>query len=116
MSRRRGRVRHEDWANDPEFEAYAQHVIDNLVPVIDGSGATVSMVPKNGDKTDVKFAVELGFSIMFDKPLILMVQPGTKVPNHLRRAADAIIEYDPERPGDVSQRIEDALNKMPRRT
>jgi hypothetical protein len=47
-------------------------------------------VPKG--QTDVKFAVELGFSIMLDKPIIAVVMAGTQVPAKLLKIADEIIE------------------------
>lgn len=82
---------------DPGWLDYAEHVINDLVPKIRGSAATVSLVPKG--KTDVKFAVELGLSIMLDKPIIAVVAPGTRVPAKLIKVADAIVECEPGDPG-----------------
>lgn len=76
----------------PETRAWVQHVLDTLAPKIEASQATVSIVPNRG--TDVKFAVELGFSIMYDKPIILAVFPGTEIPDHLRRVADEIVDLN----------------------
>jgi hypothetical protein len=99
-----------DWTEDPEFDAYATHVIDSLVPMIEQSAVTVSIVPDG--TADVKFAVELGLSIMLDKPIILAVTPGRQVPDHLARVADAIVSFDPENPGSTGEQIEHALRRL----
>lgn len=43
-------------------------------------------------ETDIKFAVELGLSIMLDKPVVLLAAPGVTIPPGLRRIAHAVIE------------------------
>lgn len=73
-------------------EAWAARVLSELVPMIAESYATVSLVPRGA--TDVKFAVELGLSIMLDKPVILVVGPGVQVPAKLAKVADGIVEGD----------------------
>lgn len=78
-----------------EFKAYATHVRTTLVPMIEGGAIGASIVPVNPEDVDVKFAVELGLMIMMDKPIILIVQPGTKLSGHLVRAADEIVELGP---------------------
>ncbi|HEY0249688.1 MAG TPA: hypothetical protein VGC45_15665 [Gryllotalpicola sp.] len=79
-----------DWMQDPEAQVWAKHVIDGLAPMIADSVVTVSIAPSTPD--DVKFAVELGLSIMLDKPIILAVPAGRQVPDHLMRVADEILE------------------------
>ncbi len=54
---------------------------------------TVSLVPKG--PADMKFAVELGLSIMLDKPFIAVVAPGQEVPAKLRAVADRIVVWEP---------------------
>ena len=83
-----------DYADDPEFREFARHVNAHLMPALSGSAMTVSLVPGGESSVDVKFAVELGLSIMLDKPIIAVVQPGTKVPERLVRVADRIVEAD----------------------
>jgi len=85
-----------DLADDPDFKAWAERVRAHVLPMINESALTMSLVP-TGD-TDIKFAVELGLSIMLDKPIIAVVQPGTKVPKHLVRVADEIVEADLDNP------------------
>lgn len=80
-----------DWIDDPEAQEWVKHVLDELVPKLKASSVTVSLVPDG--PSDVKFAVELGMSIMLDKPIILAVRPGVQIPDHLRRVADEIVDF-----------------------
>lgn len=82
--------RHDPW-NDPDWKAFASRVSEDLYPMLANSAMTVSIAP---EEADVKFAVELGFSIMLDKPLVIVVPPGRTVPNRLRKIADAVVEGD----------------------
>lgn len=93
---------------DPDLE-WETHVRETLIPMIAGSAATISLVPR-GD-TDVKFAVELGFTLMLDKPLILIVAPGVTVPKRLRRAADAVVVGEVQHPR-TQERIRQVLKQV----
>jgi hypothetical protein len=81
-----------DLYDNPEFRAYAKRVRTELVPMIEDSALTVSLLPEG--ELDVKFAVELGLSILLDKPIIAVVKPGVKVSNKLVLVADQIVEGD----------------------
>jgi hypothetical protein len=84
------------WSDDPDWVAYERRVRDELLPKLEGSALTISLVPRG--PTDVKFAVELGLSIMLDKPIIAVVVPGAHMSERLARVADAIIEADLDDP------------------
>jgi hypothetical protein len=78
-----------DVFDDPKFQAYCAHVKADLVPKLQGCEAAVHLVPV-GD-TDVKFAVELGFAIMLNKPIIAVLRPGATLPDKLRLVTDEIV-------------------------
>ena len=99
-----------DWGDDPEWQAYARHVIDELVPMIEQSAVTCSLVPSG--EPDVKFAIELGLSIMLDKPVVLLVPSGTPVPAHLARVADEIVEFSGRLDHSVAQRLGEAVKRI----
>lgn len=82
--------------DNPEWRDYVQRVRTELIPKLEQSAATVSLVPSG--ETDVKFAVELGLSIMLDKPIIAVIPPGTHVPAKLATVADRIVEGDLDDP------------------
>jgi hypothetical protein len=60
---------------------------------------------------DVKFAVELGFMVMLDKPIIAVVSPGSKVPLKLAKVADEIVEGDIGDP-DFQERFHAAIDRV----
>lgn len=95
--------------DDPETQKWTRHVRDELIPKLEMSRLTVSLVPRTN--ADIKFAVELGLSIMMDKPVIALVQPGTEIPEHLARVADAIVEGGPDDPT-TSERLQAAISEM----
>lgn len=81
-----------DILDDPGFQEWAEGAQKLLVPMLQQSAISVSLVPDG--PADIKFAVELGLSIMMDKPIIAVVMPGRPVPGHLIRVADVIVEGD----------------------
>jgi|SRR5215831_1957541 len=80
-----------DWTDDPEWKEWKEHVKNELIPMIDGSAFTMTLVPGK-DGADVKFAVELGLSIMLNKPIVLACRRGMTspedIPAKLRQVAD----------------------------
>ena len=100
-------------SDEAGFEDWAEHVRTSLVPMITESAVTISLVPETTRKVDVKFAVELGLSIMLDKPIIAVVRPGTLVPAKLVMVADEIIEADMDKDAErVAGRIAAALKSI----
>jgi nucleoside 2-deoxyribosyltransferase len=95
---------------DPGFKAYAKRCREKLIPMIEQSGTAISIVPPDL-KADVKFATELGFMIMLDKPIIAMVPPGTKVPLKLAKVCDEIVEGDINDPT-VKDRMMQAIRRQ----
>jgi hypothetical protein len=72
------------------WDRFVHHCREELVDMIDDSAFVMSLVP-NGD-VDIKFAVELGLGIMFNKPIIAVAFDGKDVPPGLLRVAHAVIE------------------------
>ena len=96
-----------DLERNPEWQEWTRHVREEVIPKIDASAIAISLVPRG--KPDVKYAVELGLSILMEKPIILLVRPGTVVPRKLRQIADGVIEADMDDPRaseHVAERIE----------
>lgn len=103
----------DDIWNDPQWRAYVTHVKTELVPMIDSSAMTVSLMPKDPADVDVKFAVELGLSIMLEKPIILVIDPGSRVPPKLEAIAEAVIEGSMDDP-DARSRLAATLAELAR--
>lgn len=82
----------------------------DLIPSIKDSDATISLVPTI--ETDVKFAVEVGLSLMLDKPIILLVCPGTKIPPKLAKIADELVEVDFDQPRKIHAAVIAAMDRL----
>ena len=96
---------------DKAFYQFEKRIRKELVPMIERSGMTISMVPTG--ETDVKFAVELGLSIMLDKPIIALVLPGATVPPKLRQIADEVVVADLlGDPEDAQRVINEAMDRV----
>ena len=78
------------WDDDPQVQRWVAHVRHQVLPMIERSALSAIVTPSG--EPDIKIAVELGLSILLDKPLLVMVAPGQHVPAALRRAADRVIE------------------------
>ena len=98
---------------DPGWLEYAEHAINELVPKMRDSAIVMSLLPdaRETRKTDVKFAVELGFSIMMDKPIIAVVTPGTPIPAKMVAIADEIVEGTMDDP-DFQKRMVAAIERV----
>ena len=92
---------------DPGFKAFLARAAQELPKLIGGSKISVSIVP---DDVDPKFAIELGYMIMLDKPIVLVVPVGRQVPDKLVRVADRIIQWTDD--ATVKQALVDAMNEL----
>jgi hypothetical protein len=88
-----------DWTDNltPEQRATWEEWVENVrraaVEQIAGSAAFVTIAPRP-ENVDVKYAVELGLAIMYEKPIIVLAGPGRPVPEKLRLLADRIVYED----------------------
>jgi nucleoside 2-deoxyribosyltransferase len=100
--------------NESTYDQWVQAVRTKLIPQLERSDVVVSLVPADGEG-DVKYAVELGLSVLMDKPIIAIIRPGTPVANKLVLVADRILELqdsdfnDPEK---IRQRVATAMMEM----
>lgn len=84
-------VASEDPFDDPGWRAYVTHVRSELVPMIDSSAMTISLAPSDPSKVDVKFALELGLSIMLNKPILVVIDEDGMLPAMLEKIAVAVV-------------------------
>lgn len=94
-----------------EFQDFVDRVKRELIPKLQDTDTFVSVCPIDPKEVDIKFAVELGCAIMLDKPVIAAIRPGTKVPEHLMRVADKIVELDLDDPN-CNNRLMAAVNEL----
>lgn len=79
--------------NDPEVKSWLTHVSENLVPMVQSSALSICVY--DTDPPDPQNAMEVGYMVLMDKPIIVTAVKGAKVPEKLRRVADQIVEFDP---------------------
>lgn len=77
---------------DPEAQAWIEHVRENVLPAMEGSAVIAQLVTDS--EPDIKFAVEVGLSILLDKPIVTVAANGAEVPPKLAKIADRIIKVD----------------------
>lgn len=87
--------RYDDLWDDPRAKQFAKNVREDLLPKMADS-ALCAVIVTGG--SDVKLMVEIGASIMLDKPIVLAVSPGVEIPPKLRLVADEIIVLDQDDP------------------
>ena len=103
----------DDPLDDPEVKAWLDSSGDVLYKKIGGSAVVMTMAPMDG-KPDPKIALELGYSILLNKPMIAVVLPGSKPPSpKLQRVVDAVIVLDgPIDSPAVAEKVNEAIQEM----
>jgi|SRR6516164_2892780 len=81
---------YDDAWQDSSAKTWVHHVLDEMVPKLSRSALVISLVPESREG-DVKFWVELGASIMLDKPIIAVVMGDAPLPWKLVQVADEIV-------------------------
>jgi nucleoside 2-deoxyribosyltransferase len=86
-----------DWLDELEpadrdqWEAFVAHARREALEKIADSAFVVQLV---AEEPDVKVAVELGFAILLDKPLLAVVMPHSRPSAKLLAIADEVVEAD----------------------
>lgn len=75
---------------EPTAKAWIRHVLREMVPKMADSTLVISLVPGD-DSGDVKFWVELGASIMMDKPILALIMGDRPIPAKLQAVADEVV-------------------------
>lgn len=97
--------------DDFRYQQWETLVEERLIPILRDTAATVSLVPRG--VIDVKFAIELGLSILMDKPIIALVLPGMKIPQGVGAVAAEIVEVDIIKDPDAAERsIAEAFERI----
>lgn len=101
--------------DDPLAQRWARDVLDNMAPKLRESAVAISLVPE--DRTgDVKFWVELGATIMMDKPVIAVMLGDAPLPPRLAKIADEIVRcphgIDPSASVEVAEAIKRVVGRL----
>lgn len=99
----------DDPFDDPVWEAYAKKAREQLAPMMADSAIAVSVY--DGGEVDPKMAIETGYMVLMDKPIIAVVTPGCKVPGKLALVADEIVELSLD-DGSFPERLQAAMARV----
>lgn len=77
-----------------EFKDWADRMRERLIPKMQDSANVLMIAPNMSAEFDIEFALQIGATILLEKPLILLVDRGRTIPPKLRAIADRIIETD----------------------
>ncbi len=90
-----------------EFDEYVAEV----ARLMNVSYFVIVLAPPNA-QASADFAVEIGCSVLLDKPIILLVRPGTVLPNKLVALADDIIEMVDYDAALLTGQLQDAIDRL----
>jgi hypothetical protein len=77
-----------------QFRSWADTMRTRLIPEMRDSANVLMIAPNMSAGFDIEFALQIGASILLEKPLILLVDRKRSIPPKLRAIADRIIETD----------------------
>lgn len=79
---------------DKEFRKFIDHFLKEVLPQIRQSNYIMTLVPTKDEMVDIAQALEIGYCILYDKPLIVVAPEGRHTGERLRRIADHVIVAD----------------------
>ena len=72
------------------MDEYLDHARRELGPKMASSAYVITIAPD--DEVDPKVALETGYAILLNKPILLVGWPGRSIPAGLRRVATEVVE------------------------
>ena len=88
----RRKERRDDPYDSADFKRWSSDMRKRLIPKMRDSANVLMIAPDMSTEFDVQFALQIGATILLEKPLILLVHQGRNIPPKLRAIADRIIE------------------------
>ena len=71
---------------------------------VKNASACVLMIGDKGDLSP-RQSMQVGVAVLFDKPIMAVVAPGTKVPEKLARVVDRFVELSPGSDEQIAEAI-----------
>lgn len=90
---------------DRQWDQFVARARADAVAKIHQSALTLCIAPPAGpDDVDIKQALELGASILLDKPIVIVAPAGRAVGSGLRRVATHVIDLEHDMDLEIGQR------------
>jgi nucleoside 2-deoxyribosyltransferase len=100
----------DDPFEDPGWLAFAEHLREEMDPGIKNSGMGMSFLDDR--EIDPRMACELGYLILYDKPIVIVVEPGVRVPDKIVKVADEIVEGGSMKDPAFKRRLSAAITRV----
>lgn len=97
-----------DAFRDPRWLEFARRAREELQPKLEGSSVAVTLFD---GEIDPKVAIETGYMVLMDKPIIAMVVPGVRASKKLIGVADEVVEGSLDDPSTMD-RIKAAMDRI----
>ena len=78
-----------------DWKKFETSIRRDMIPQMKGSSTVLLIAPDIGADFDVRFAVQIGATVLLEKPLLVILPKGRTPPPKLERIADRIIHADP---------------------
>jgi len=95
--------------DDRQVSEFARRYAKKMFPNLKESALFVSILPNEDPAPES--CLDLGAAILYDKPIVIMVLKGNRVPAALRRAADRLIEVE-EFDDDAKLQLQAAMEEV----
>jgi hypothetical protein len=95
----------------PDWDEFKKEIIEHLLPKMDESAMFLPFMPPKDKFPPVEFAVQIGYMILLEKPLIVVVGRDAKLPSRLALVADEIVEGEVDDP-DFEGRFHAAIKRV----
>lgn len=100
------------WASD-EAKEWVKQVLNGMAPKLADSAVVVQLVPTGmRSEGDVKFWVELGASIMMEKPILAVIFGDAPCPPKLRLIADEFVRIPEGTDLDDCEELHAAMKRL----
>lgn len=88
-------MKKDDWRNDPSWKRFERDMRTDMIPKMKDSASVLVIAPDlSSQDFDVVFALQIGASVLLEKPLVVVVDGSRVLPPKLERLADRIIRAD----------------------
>jgi nucleoside 2-deoxyribosyltransferase len=99
-----------DLFNDKSVQEYLDRFRREVLPKLEESSAVLVIGPEDKD-ADIKIALEVGFAVLLNKPLIVVKLDGRECSPRLLTIADHVIEGDMGKDAErITAQISEILN------
>jgi hypothetical protein len=95
----------------PQSKTVYERFNDMVMPMIEALHVIVA-IGRDLKRIDAKLSLEIGASLLLDKQVVLVVDPGTVVPTKLASLVTEIIYHDADDAKGMVAKIKELLDRM----